>query len=212
MRGLRFDGELAAYLLDPGRDHALADLVLQKLRTALPPIEPLQISRRKLSLAEMVPALVAPRAGAAAEAALELQRQLTPELSQLGVDRLLEDLEMPLLLVLAEMEWQGVQLDLERLGQLSQDVDRQLASLTDRIYGMAGFEFNIASNRQLAEVLFKNLKLPVLRRTKTGPSTDQEVLEKLAQQHPLPASTCWRSRQLAKLKGTYPGPALLRNG
>jgi DNA polymerase-1 len=81
-------------------------------------------------------------------------------------------------------------------------VTAQIDGLVRRIYELAGHEFNVASNKQLAQVLFEELKLPVVRRTKTGPSTDQEVLEKLASQHAMPAAVI-EHRTLAKLKGTY---------
>jgi DNA polymerase-1 len=131
-----------------------------------------------------------------------LQAQLVPELQRLGLLDLFRDLEMPLLPVLAGMEWTGVRVDLAALAELAREVDAHLSQLTEKIYGLAGAVFNVASNRQLSEVLFEKLALPVIRRTKTGPSTDQDVLEKLAEKHPLPAAVL-EVRQLAKLKGTY---------
>src|SRR5581483_4576818 len=110
------------------------------------------------------------------------------ELRELGLWDLFTQLEMPLLPILAEMEWAGVRVDLEALSSLSQEVDVQMKRLESQIYELAGAEFNVASNRQLAEILFQKLQLPVQRRTKTGPSTDQDVLEKLAREHPLPAA------------------------
>jgi DNA polymerase I len=203
LSGLAFDAELALYLTDPGRrEHVLAEVVPQRLGVPLPAIEPLQLTRRKIPLSEFQPGLVAPRGTASAEAAFGLEALLRPELERLGLLELFRDLEMPLLSVLASMEWTGVRIDLPVLAALAQEVNGQLEALTERIYELAGSTFNIASNRQLAEVLFQTLKLPVVRRTKTGPSTDQDVLEKLAEHHALPAAVL-EVRQLSKLKGTY---------
>ncbi len=203
VQGLAFDSELALYLIDPGRrEHALMDVVPQRFSAVLPKIEVLELTRRKLSLAELAPEAVAPRAAGSAEAALALAPLLEGELRRLALWDLFAQLEMPLLPVLAEMEWAGVQVDLAALGALSAEVEGQIQTLEQNIYALAGAEFNVASNRQLAEVLFQELKLPILRRTKTGPSTDQDVLEKLAREHPLPASVL-ELRQLSKIKGTY---------
>ena len=201
--GASFDSELALYLVDPGRrEHALVDIVPQRFAAALPKVELLEASRKKLALSTLAPETVAPRAAASAQAALALQPLLTAELQQLGLWTLFCELEMPLLPLLAEMEWTGVRVDLEALAALSREVDAQIDTLRERIHAQAGAPFNIASNKQLAGVLFEKLNLPILRRTKTGPSTDQDVLEKLAREHPLPAAVL-ELRQLAKLKGTY---------
>ena len=201
--GLAFDAELASYLVDPGRrEHVLGDVVRRLLSATLPTIAALEGTRRKVELAELDPTAVAPLAAASAEAGLSLVGPMTSELEQVGVASLFHDLEMPLLAILAEMEWTGVRVDLEALAALGTEVDGQIASIEQRIYELAGAVFNVASNRQLAEILFEKLKLPVVRRTKTGPSTDQDVLEKLALSHPLPAAVI-ELRQLSKLKGTY---------
>jgi len=203
VRALAFDSELALYLVDPGRrEHALMDVVPQRFATVLPKVEILELTRRKLALSELAPEAVAPRAAGSAEAALALAPLLEEELRRLRLWDLFTQLEMPLLPILAEMEWAGVQVDLEALGSLSREVEAQIQTLEQRIYELAGAEFNVASNRQLGEVLFQKLGLPILRRTKTGPSTDQDVLEKLAREHPLPASVL-ELRQLSKIKGTY---------
>ncbi len=111
--------------------------------------------------------------------------------------------ELPLIYVLAEMEYSGVKIDVARLAELSRQYGRRLEELEGEIYALAGHAFNIASPKQLQEVLFAELKLPVLKKTpKTGPSTDAEVLEELARQHPLPAKLL-EYRQYAKLKSTY---------
>jgi len=104
--------------------------------------------------------------------------------------------------VLADLELAGINLDTARLRQLSVEVDQQIGVLLKDIFQIAGGEFLPSSTQQLGDVLYKRLGLPVLKRGKTGPSTDQEVLEELAEQHPLPAKIL-EHRQLTKLKNTY---------
>src|SRR5262249_51559118 len=106
VRGLAFDSELALYLVDPGRrEHALLDIVPQRFEAVLPKVEILELTRRKLSLAQLAPEAVAPRAAASAEAALALAPLLDQELRRLGLWDLFARLEMPLLPILADMEW-----------------------------------------------------------------------------------------------------------
>src|SRR5690606_29689641 len=109
----------------------------------------------------------------------------------------------PLLPVLAEMEWQGILIDREFFSRMNADLTRALQLTTEEIYKIAGGEFNISSTPQLRTVLFEKLELPVIRKTKTGPSTDASVLEELAAQgHAIP-QLILEYRQLDKLKGTY---------
>ena len=115
---------------------------------------------------------------------------------------LYSEMELPLTSVLADLELSGINLDTARLRKLSDEVEQQIDSLLREIFQLAGGEFLPASTQQLGEVLYKRLGLPVLKRGKTGPSTDQEVLEELAQQHPRPAKIL-EHRQLTKLKNTY---------
>src|SRR5262249_62278615 len=103
---------------------------------------------------------------------------------------------------LALMEPHGIRVDPSRLEGFAKELERGLDTLTDEIYKLAGEEFTIASPKQLSQILFEKLKLPVLRRTKTGPSTDADVLTELALGHALPGKIL-EHRSLAKLKGTY---------
>jgi DNA polymerase-1 len=113
-----------------------------------------------------------------------------------------EEIERPLIPVLALMERHGIRVDPGRLEAFAKELERDLDNLTREIYQLAGEEFTIASPKQLAQILFEKLKLPPLRRTKTGYSTDADVLSELALGHPLPAKIL-EHRSLAKLKGTY---------
>ena len=123
-------------------------------------------------------------------------------LVEVGLQSLYEDVERPLIGVLAEMERHGIRVDQVRLGEFSRELEVHLERTTKEIFGLAGEEFNIGSPKQLAYILFEKLKLPVVKRTKTGYSTDADVLEQLALGHELPARII-EHRTLAKLKSTY---------
>lgn len=112
------------------------------------------------------------------------------------------NVELPLVEVLASMEYDGFKIDKEELERLGREYDEEIKSLTKEIYDLAGGEFNINSTKQLGEVLFDKLDLPVIKKTKTGYSTDAEVLEKLMDRHPI-INKILRYRQIVKLKSTY---------
>jgi DNA polymerase-1 len=131
-----------------------------------------------------------------------LAARLPEALAAAGLEPLFRDVEMPLAGVLADMEVHGVRIDRAALAALSAEYAARLAALEGEIHALAGHEFSIASPIQLRRVLFDELGLPVVKRTKTGPSTDAEVLEELAAQHPLPAKLL-EQRKYAKLKSTY---------
>jgi DNA polymerase-1 len=159
---------------------------------------------------------VAPRAAAeggdtvetarhlAAEAAaiLTLASRQSQRLLAAGQDHLYREVELALVPVLAAMECQGIRVDADYLRALGNEIATAAGSLEGEIHTMAGADFNIASPKQLAEILFGKLGLPVLKKTKTGPSTDADVLEQLAAMHPLPEKVV-EYRALTKLKGTY---------
>ncbi len=137
-----------------------------------------------------------------AQVLLALYDPLLSRLQELGLLDLYQGVEYPLSEVLFEMEKQGVGLDLKLLEKLSLDSTTRIAAMTVRLHALAGEEFNCNSPKQLGHVLFEKLKLPVIKKTKTGASTDEEVLTRLASQHELPALVL-EYRQLAKLKSTY---------
>ena len=119
-----------------------------------------------------------------------------------GLARLHDEIERPLVPVLAGMERAGIAVDPRRWASMSTEFGAAMDDLESRIHAAAGHPFNVASTRELAQVLFDELELPVVKRLKTGPSTDQDVLEKLAEEHPLPRLVL-EHRSLSKLKGTY---------
>ena len=132
----------------------------------------------------------------------QLKPKLERELRDKSLFNLFTEIEMPLVEVLARMELTGIKLDLEILNKLSKDLEERLIKLIEDIYEISGCQFNINSPKQLRGILFEKLKLPIIKRSKTGPSTDEEVLRKLANKHKLPALLL-EYRQLTKLKSTY---------
>ncbi len=204
LAGVTFDTMVASYLLDAGRrNHNLNDLAKRYLNHAAIKIEELIGSGKNQKRMEQVPvALVADYAAEDAWLPVRLRLILAEKLAEAELTDLLADLELPLIDVLAEMEYTGIKVDVGRLAELSDRYGRRMAALEQEIYELAGRQFNIASPKQLQELLFVENKLPVIKRTKTGPSTDVAVLEALAPLHPLPAKIV-QYRQYAKLKGTY---------
>jgi len=183
LEGLYFDTMIAGYLLNPSKSsYDLNDVAWDYLGK--------QGSGREISNQEAVDLIV------------ELRPKLEGELRDKQLLSLFNDIEMPLVEVLAEMELCGVKLDLEVLKDLSGDVEIRLTKLIGQIYDLSGTQFNINSPKQLREVLFERLKLPVFKKSKTGPSTDEEVLRNLSSKHELP-KLLLEYRQLMKLKNTY---------
>lgn len=204
LAGVRFDTMVASYLLDAGtRNHNLDELARRYLRHTPIKITQLIGTGKKQRRMDQVPVQqVTEYAGEDALLPLLLRPILAQRLAETGLERLFAEVEMPLVEVLADLEYTGVTIDRLRLEQLGRQLADQLSTLEHQIHQLAGGPFNIASPKQLGEVLFGQLGLPVLKRTQSGPSTDAEVLEQLAPTHPLPAKLL-EYRQLAKLKGTY---------
>ncbi|MAT69353.1 MAG: DNA polymerase I [Planctomycetaceae bacterium] len=204
LAGVAFDTMVASYLLDAGeRSHNLDQLALKYLDHQTVKIEEL-IGKGKSQL-RMDQAAVAEVANYAAEDAdvpLRLMPLLEERLAAEQLTELNETVETPLIPVLAELEHRGVCVDVQRLAELSETYTARLQALEQEIEEMAGHPLNIASPKQLAELLFTELGLPVIKKTKTGASTDASVLEELAPLHPLPAKIV-EHRQYAKLLGTY---------
>jgi DNA polymerase I len=137
-----------------------------------------------------------------ADITYRLFETMKPRLEELGMYQLCEEVEFPLVEVLARMERAGFAIDIEFLRGMSKELESQLAKLTKDIHRIAGGPFNINSTQQLGDILFNTLKLPTIRKTKTGFSTDVAVLEALQHQHPI-IDNLLEYRQLSKLKSTY---------
>ncbi|MBL7052704.1 MAG: DNA polymerase I, partial [Candidatus Marinimicrobia bacterium] len=199
-----FDTMIAAYLLDPGaRSYKLANIALRYLHIEMQPIEDLigkgknEISFDQVSLSDAVN-----YACEDADVALQLTMMFQKSLEENGLLPLFEKVEIPLLSVLLEMEQIGLFLDTKFLESISNKMGKSLAELIQKIYDLAGEEFNINSTKQLREILFEKLDLPKLKRTKTGYSTDVTVLTQLQHIHDLPKKLL-EYREIQKLKSTY---------
>lgn len=204
LQGISIDPMVASYLLSAGeRGHSLDKLSERYLQHTMIPISNLIGSgKQQKKMFEIDVEKVAEYAVEDAEIAWQLSRILQEELKQHGLWDLYWNLERPLIPILAEMEFNGIRVNTDELKHQSQQLDLRLTELIREIHEIAGHEFNIASPLQLRTVLFEELKLPVIKKTKTGPSTDQSVLEKLAPLHELPAKIS-EHRHLSKLKSTY---------
>ena len=203
LKGLVHDVDLCGYLLElDRRDHSLETLSRIRLGKVLPPDVRNETSFRKHADAPLAIATAAEWMGAYLKAIAELSMQLLPEIEARGMGALYRDLELPLAEILADMERIGVRLEPKALNRLSRTLTTSLDNLERQAVALAGEEFNLNSNQQLAHVLFEKLKLPIQRRGRRGPSVDQEVLEKLAPSHPLP-ELILEYRSLSKLKNTY---------
>ncbi|HND52222.1 MAG TPA: DNA polymerase I, partial [Pirellulaceae bacterium] len=204
VQGVAFDTMVADYLLEPGeRIHNLDDLAERYLDHRTIKIEQLIGTGKKQKLMDSVPvSAITLYAAEDADVPLRISEALGRRLTRDGLDDLFRQLEMPLVEVLAELEYNGITVDVSVLKGLSTKYSARLDELRAEIYRAAGREFNIDSRLQLADILFNQLGLPSVKKTKTGQSTDAEVLEQLATKHELPAKLL-EYRQLAKLVGTY---------
>jgi DNA polymerase-1 len=204
LAGISFDTMLASYLLDAGeRNHNLDYLAQRYLNHSNIKIEELIGKGRNQKRMDEVPlSLIGPYAAEDADVPLRLMPMLEERLRQQNLEELNQDVETPLVEVLADMEYEGIRVDTARLQELHDEYTKRLHEIEVQIEEIADHPFNIGSPKQLAEVLFSELKLPVLKKTKTGPSTDADVLEQLAPLHPLPRLIV-QHRQYMKLLGTY---------
>jgi DNA polymerase-1 len=204
MEGLWCDTMIASYLLNPVRSsHGLDSLAVEFLDHKMISFQEVAgKGKDQINFSQVPLESASVYSCEDADATFLLQGIFLPRLSEAGMDSLFFELEMPLVKILAEMEMQGVRLDLELLRELSGLFSGQLAALEREIFASAGCEFNINSPKQLGEVLFDRLKLPAGRKTKTGWSTDMDVLTRLALDHEI-ASLILQFRSISKLKSTY---------
>jgi DNA polymerase-1 len=204
LRGITFDTMIADYLLDSGeRTHNMDHLARKYLAHETIKIEEvIGKGKTQIRMDQAAVAKVGEYAAEDADIPLRLMPILEERLSADGLAELNQTMEVPLIEVLADLEYLGVSVDVDRLQELSVEYSARSQKLKEEIEEIAGHPFNIDSPKQLAEVLFREQKLPVLKRTKTGPSTDAGVLEELAELHPLPAKIV-EYRQYSKLLGTY---------
>ncbi|MCL6642003.1 MAG: DNA polymerase I [Candidatus Bipolaricaulota bacterium] len=198
LNNIVFDSMLAAYLLDPEGRKDLNELARRYLGHGVMDFSELGAERM-----DLVPIEQAARYSIAdAEAVLRLKEKMLPELRSKNQEKLFYEIELPLINVLIEMELNGILLDREVLREQAKELETLATQLLQDIFRLAGQDFNPNSPKQVAYVLFEKLKLPVLRKTKTGPSTDAYVLQELAGLHPLPEKLL-AYRELEKLLSTY---------
>src|SRR3989441_1100133 len=205
LAGVTYDSMLASFVLDPGRrSHAIDELARERLSLEMRTYADVAGRGKAERAFAAVPLVEAARyCGADSEMVLRLRAAFQSELEDHQLLTLLETIEVPLIAVLVDMEWHGVLIDLGRLGEISREFAKELAELEQAIYRAAGTEFNVNSTPQLRHVLFEKHQLPVLKKTKTGASTDYEVLEQLAAMgHEVPRLLI-EYRELSKLKSTY---------
>ena len=203
--GLDFDTMLASYVLDPSRrSHGLDVLALEFLdHTMISYADLCGKGKTALAFDECPVEAARDYSCEDADMTLRLREVFEPQLESHELLRLLDGVELPLVDVLAEMEWNGITIDLPWFASLKQQFKSGREDVERRIYETAGTEFNINSNLQLREILFDRLNLPVLKRTSTGPSTDVSVLTELAEEgHVLP-TLLMEYRELSKLESTY---------
>lgn len=204
VQGVAFDTLVADFLLEPGiRSHNLDELSARYLQHTTVKIDSLIGSGKNQKRMDEAPVeKVSWYAAEDADVALKLTDKISARIDQEGFSKLYHELELPLVEVLAEIEYNGFKIDGGLLRSMGAKFAAQLETLEKEIYAAAGREFNIDSRIQLSSLLFEELGLPVLKKTKTGASTDAEVLEDLAKLHPLPKKII-EYRQVAKLKSTY---------
>jgi DNA polymerase-1 len=200
LEGLELDLHVGSFLLDPERDHSLAALARDALAVALPPLDP--AGGRRVPLASLPPGRVAAWAERAAGTLHPLADALRAQLEARDQWTLYRTLEHPLIPVLLDMECCGIAVDRDVLVEMSRQSGQEIARLEEELYALAGERINLNSGPQLGRVLFEKLGLKTGRRTKTGYSTDQAVLEELGTTHPFPARLL-EYRALSKLKSTY---------
>jgi DNA polymerase-1 len=199
-----FDTMLAGYLLDPEAKSALADVAEKELGAPLVTYAASTSKQRgAVEFDEIEVEKATEFAAAAVEACASLEARFRSRVEAEGLGRLMNEVELPLSRVLAEMERTGVLVDTKRLEVIGKRAEGELAALEAKAKELAGKDFSVRSRDQLEKILFDDLKLPVLKRTpKGGRSTDASVLEELAEQHELPKTIC-EYREIDKLKGTY---------
>lgn len=202
--GIEFDSFIAAYLLEPSRsDYDVSDLALEYLGVSTSSKEELlgkgKNAKKYSDLSEKD---LSTYGGDYCYVVVKVKDQLYEKLQENELIDLFKEIEMPLIEVLANLEYEGFKVDKEALNELDEELTVKIEEITNKIYELSGEEFNINSPKQLGVILFDKLELPVIKKTKTGYSTSHAVLEKLYTRHPI-IPLLIEYRQLVKLKSTY---------
>ncbi len=203
VKNFYFDTMLASYVLDPDQKHNMDELAQKYLNyKPIPLSELIGAKKEPAKIFEVDIQLLSNYSAEDADITFRLYKILDKELRKEKIEKVAYDIEFPLVPVLEDMEYEGIKIDTEALNQLSKDLEILMENYAQRIYQMAGKEFNINSTKQLQEVLFDKLKLSTGRKTKTGFSTDARALENLRGEHEI-IDMILNYRQVAKLKSTY---------
>ena len=199
-----FDTMIASYILSPDEQHNLDALSKKWLNYTPIPISTLigEKKNKQISMKDLNPQEISDYACEDADLALKLKNILEEELKKQNLIDLATKIEFPLIKVLTQMEFNGIAIDKEFLNQYSLELKKEAADLTQKIYKEAGTEFNIDSPKQLQHILFEKMLLNPIKKTKTGYSTDVQVLTELAQTEPI-AQMILDYRQIMKLNSTY---------
>lgn len=201
MNGIAFDMHLASYLLDPGENHQDIPSISKRMgMTDLLLDEEVYGKGAKQKVPEQE--TMAEHIIRKSESLFLLKEKMIKQLEENDQLELYEQLEMPLALILGEMEHTGVQVDINRLEKMEEELAERIQAIEEEVYRLAGEKFNLNSPKQLGPILFEKLNLPVVKKTKTGYSTAVDVLEKLADKHEI-IPNILLYRQLNKLQSTY---------
>ncbi|WP_028594257.1 DNA polymerase I [Paenibacillus assamensis] len=201
LRGNEFDIQLAAYILDPSDTNATVQSLANKYEL-MSVVEDEAIFGKGAKFKVPEASVVANHTARKAYVIRQVVPLMKADLERYEMSKLYDELELPLSSILAQMEKTGIRVDKESLEQLGKQFTEQIETTMVRIYELAGTEFNIGSPKQLGEILFDKLELPVVKKTKTGYSTDAEVLDKLAPYHDI-IPLILHYRQMTKLQSTY---------
>ncbi|MBI2609303.1 MAG: DNA polymerase I [Deltaproteobacteria bacterium] len=215
LRGIQDDTMISSYLINPEMAHNLDALALQYLnhqnitydevvgnKTEEGKKKRKQKGEVEKTFADVDLKKAYLYACEDADVTLKLSYIFREKLKELELLKLYEEIEVPLIPILGDMEHEGIKLDIAFLNKLSHEMKEELQGLEKKIFEMAGTPFNISSPKQLSQILFEKLKMPILQKTKTGPSTNEAVLKKLSEKYELPTSLL-NFRELSKLKSTY---------
>jgi DNA polymerase-1 len=199
-----FDTMIASYVLEPESRHGLDLLAAKHLgHKNIAYTDLCGEGKKQIPFSHVDPARATEYAAEDSHVAFLLMEKLSAYLNETpSLAEVFREIDLPLVPVLADMEWEGVSIDIPHLKQVSEDFAADLAQLEKRAHELAGGEFNLSSPKQLQKILFEDLKLPAMKKTKTGFSTDVDVLQKLSHLHELP-KIILEHRELSKLKGTY---------
>lgn len=206
VKGTLYDTMLAHYLIEPEGKHSMDWLAQQYLNYMPVSITELigKKGKNQGNMRDVDEDEVTAYAAEDADITLKLKEKFDPILKANGLESLFDDVENPLIRVLTEMEFEGVRINTESLAELSVLLEKESQEIEKKVYELAGVRFNLASPKQLGDVLFEKLKLdPKAKKTKTGQyATGEEILSKMANEHPI-AEAILDYRQMVKLKSTY---------